>query len=317
MTAPTPITSKSSIFHDHTMGLGTVRRYVLGYASLGLAVAPCFEIGPDGLCTCPAGAACDSPGKHPRTPHGLLDASTDPRQIDYWLRRYQTANWLLTTGAKSGIDALDSDPRHVGDETLKHIERAYGPLPITVTATTGSGGEHRFFRHHRGLRNSAGRLGPGVDVRGEGGYVIVAPSNHVSGGRYRWQPGRAPGEIPLAPWPADLVAALVVPERPQVPTFPKPAGVTCVVPDSLLRWAERGAPLGRQTSCAFWLACRLRQYGASEQDGMRVMETFASNCIPLANLSKITRIWHDSTKYQGFDPARRLDHTPFRAGPRI
>jgi hypothetical protein len=81
---------------------------------------------------------------------------------------------------------LDIDLRDGGPESLATLERTGGPLPETAKARTGGGGMHLFFRYPAGERvgNSAGRLGLGLDVRGEGGYVIVPPSRTQSA--YEW-----------------------------------------------------------------------------------------------------------------------------------
>jgi putative DNA primase/helicase len=83
---------------------------------------------------------------------------------------------------------LDIDPRHGGDASLTSLIEQYGALPETLEARTGGGGHHIIFEYPRGsnIRNSAGRLGDGIDVRAEGGYIVVAPSLHASGRRYEW-----------------------------------------------------------------------------------------------------------------------------------
>ncbi len=283
-----------------------IDNYPLYYATLSMAVVPCYETDPNRRCTCPQGCECSSPGKHPRTPHGLRDASTEVDQINAWGTHWPQANWAIATGATSGVDVLDIDPRHGGRETLAHLEEMYGSFPDTVTAITGSKGKHLFFLHQEGLRNSVGRLGPGLDVRGDGGYVIVAPSNHLSGGQYVWERDRAPSEIPFALWPASFLTLLMKPSIPSPSIAPRPTSSPITLPDSLLHWAARGAPLGQQANSAFWLACRLRQFGASEHAGWAVMESFAAACTPPADLRKVARIWHDSAKYQGYQPYRQL-----------
>src|SRR5688572_32726626 len=92
----------------------------------------------------------------------------------------------LPTGKKSGIVVLDVDVDDGGLESLAKLERAVAPAPKTARARTGGGGIHVFFRNPRGteIRNSAGLLGPGLDVRGEGGYVVVPPSRTQSS--YQW-----------------------------------------------------------------------------------------------------------------------------------
>src|SRR5262249_15529618 len=62
----------------------------------------------------------------------------------------------------------------------------------------GSGGEHILFRHVTGLRNSASKVGPGIDVRGDGGYIIAPPSSHASGRRYTWSVDHHPLDTPIA-----------------------------------------------------------------------------------------------------------------------
>ena len=82
---------------------------------------------------------------------------------------------------------LDVDPRDGGAASLTELEEALGPLPRTTSARTGGGGEHLFFRYPgptQEVRNSASWVGSGIDVRGEGGYVIVPPSHTRI--PYRW-----------------------------------------------------------------------------------------------------------------------------------
>jgi hypothetical protein len=77
-----------------------------------------------------------------------------------------------------------------GDDTLADLEATYGKLPATVEVVTGSGGRHLYFRWPEGLviRNDAGtRLGPGLDVRGEGGQVLAPPTRHPTGTPYAWE----------------------------------------------------------------------------------------------------------------------------------
>ncbi len=91
------------------------------------------------------------------------------------------------------------------------MEREHGALPETVRAETGGGGEHHFFRHPGGeVRNSAGKLGAGVDVRGDGGYIVVPPSPHPSGRRYTWDVEPDDCELPLPP---DWITAATRPAK--------------------------------------------------------------------------------------------------------
>ena len=79
----------------------------------------------------------------------------------------------MPTGAASGFDALDVDPRHGGDAWLAENR---GWLPVTRTHKTRSGGLHFLFAHAPGVRNSVSKIATGVDIRGDGGYVIWWPA---------------------------------------------------------------------------------------------------------------------------------------------
>ena len=188
----------------------------LGYAGRGWTVFPLHSM-LDGGCSCRR-PGCPHPAKHPVTRHGLLEATTDLDVIRRWWGRWPWANIGVATGAASGLVVVDVDPRSGGTESLARLQALMGSLPATLTAATGGGGWHLFFTHPGvEVRNTAGRL-PGVaeplsglDLRGDGGYVVAAPSRHASGGTYRWD-GDPAG--PLAAPPAWLRPA----ERRVFPT---------------------------------------------------------------------------------------------------
>jgi len=180
------------------------------YASrLNWPVIPVYSIIGRG-CSCGV-ADCSSPGKHPRTRHGLHDATKDAAQIGKWWRRGQETNIAIPTGEASGFFALDVDPRHGGHEALQELERRHGALPHTARQITGSGGEHVLFRHVPGVRNSVGKLGPGLDIRAEGGFIVVAPSLHLSGRRYAWSVDHHPIETAVAVAPQWLLGLICEP----------------------------------------------------------------------------------------------------------
>ena len=166
----------------------------------------------NGRCTCNQ-ASCPARGKHPITVHGFKDASVEVRQILAWWRRWPHANLAVVTGLSSGVIVIDVDPRHGGDDMLHDLEQQHGPLPDTVTALTGGGGIHYFFSHPgpgwRIRNDSHGqRLGPGLDIRGDGGYVILPPSQHASGQVYAWDVCAGPQDVPVAALPAWLFERL-------------------------------------------------------------------------------------------------------------
>lgn len=173
----------------------------------------------DGHCTCADGAVCSSPGKHPRTRHGLKEASADRATIERWWKRWPDANVAIVTGAGSGLVVLDVDGYHGGDDTLAELVDEHGPLPSTLQVVTGGDGMHYFFAHPgEEIRNTAGRkLGQGLDVRGDGGYVVAAPSLHASGKRYEW----VDVDVAPAPMPAWMLERLRKP-MPAAPPAPAP-----------------------------------------------------------------------------------------------
>ena len=153
----------------------------------GLSVFPLNGIGDDGFCEC-GNQTCHSPGKHPRLPGGFKIATRDKDQIRWWWTDWPNANIGVATGPASGCFVLDIDAKNGGIESLAQIEAVHGQLPRTLEVLTGSGGgsRHLYFRYPIGLQigNSAGRIAPGIDVRGDGGYVVAPPSRHISGNRY-------------------------------------------------------------------------------------------------------------------------------------
>src|SRR5262249_37650123 len=189
---------------DQTIVAGCLQS-ALVYAAMGWQVFPVYGVS-DGHCAC-GSVDCGSAGKHPLVAHGLHNATTDSATIKSWFERYPNANVAIRTGAESRIVVVDIDPRHRGNETLAELERDHGPVPVTAAVRTGGGGRHLFFRQPGGIVRSRGNaLGPGIDVRGEGGYVVAVPSIHISGDRYEWKVH--PDDPPLAAVPAWMLARL-------------------------------------------------------------------------------------------------------------
>ncbi|MGH2807784.1 MAG: bifunctional DNA primase/polymerase [Actinomycetota bacterium] len=170
----------------------------LAYAKRGCAVFPLHCI-VNGRCTC--GRDCSSPGKHPMVRRGVHEATTDARVIKEWWHRWRRANIGLATGSVSRIVVIDIDlPRAFGS-----LDRIVHKLPRTLTALTGGGGVHlllgtpgdrSFHNHTSSVPGIDGEL-PGIDVRGDGGYIVAPPSTHVSGARYGWlDPGATVADAP-------------------------------------------------------------------------------------------------------------------------
>jgi hypothetical protein len=96
-----------------------------------------------------------------------------------WWQRWPEANVGIGTGREAGIVVLDVDVQHGGGGTLAELVKKNGDLPDAPQVLTGGGGKHVYFAHPGGeVRNSAGKLGLGLDIRADGGYVIMPPSVH-------------------------------------------------------------------------------------------------------------------------------------------
>ncbi|MBB4235062.1 bifunctional DNA primase/polymerase [Rhizobium esperanzae] len=178
------------------------------YVAAGYPVFPC-RAKPEDV-TDPITGEIDT--KHEKTPYtsnGLRGASKFPRIIQRWWNDNPDALVGVPTGAPSGFWVLDLDLKPGvadGHQWLEAMENANGQLPDTRRAKTANGGTHIFFRHVAGVRNRGG-LGSGVDVRGDGGYVIMPGSAMADGRHYKWI-----SESPIADAP-DWLLELVLPRQ--------------------------------------------------------------------------------------------------------
>lgn len=156
----------------------------LWYATkLNWAVVPVNIRMPDGSCSCSLGKRCTSIGKHPTTQHGALDATTDKGQIRDWWRDFPDASVGVACGEINNLIVIDVDPRNEGDIALEVERSKHGSVWLkTLTAETGGGGHHYFYKYtDKPLRKAP----KGIDFKSSG-FVVVAPSMHPSGKRYRW-----------------------------------------------------------------------------------------------------------------------------------
>ena len=156
--------------------------YALAYARLGWPVFPCHSADAAG-CSC-GNSGCASPGKHPLTSSGFHDATTDEATIRAWWTQWPGANIATATG--KGRVVLDFDDMSQVD-TWPHelVALLQANTPIARTGRPGGEARHVFLRCSVEVR-SRGQVWPGVDVRGDGGYVILPPSRHESGNLYEW-----------------------------------------------------------------------------------------------------------------------------------
>ena len=150
------------------MAATTLLDAALRYAELGYLVFP-----------------CKPKQKTPLTPHGFHDATRDEAQIHTWWTRWPDANIAIST---QGLLVIDVDPQ--GRNWPGDPERAATLTTAGAISITPRGGRHYLFAKPIGVtwRCSAGKLAPGVDVRTDGGYILVPPSS-TEDGQYRWVPG--------------------------------------------------------------------------------------------------------------------------------
>ena len=230
-----------------------LREAALSYAAAGYRVLPCHSRATNGWCTC-GKQGCSSVGKHPRTRQGVTDATDDVQTVRRWWKTWPDANVGIAGGGAQRLLILDVDGQQ-GRESLGAAE-----LPHTPTANTPRG-RHYFFRAGPAwgegqLPNSVG-FRPGLDLRGDGGYVVAAPSLHASGLRYWWEPGAtftAPlAETPSWLTPADVEACRAEPQRPL-------AGGLADADDPQV-YAE-----GRRNAGLCSLAGAMRRQGAGEKE---------------------------------------------------
>lgn len=221
-------TAQSADVYTSTQ-LGTL---ALAYAASGVPVVPLFE--PDGQGGCSCGReGCKRPAKHPRTPHGLTEATTDPATVAAWWQRWPHANIGGLTGVVFDVCDVDGPAGIAAVAPL--LGACHGVAPLS---RTGSGGWHLLFAP-TGLGNRVGFL-PEVDWRGIGGYIVLPPSLHATGRRYAFV-RQVDGELPAVP-PALLSAlAPAAPAAARTTAPPPVARRTGYGPAALADEAERVA----------------------------------------------------------------------------
>jgi hypothetical protein len=140
---------------------------------------------------------------------GFKDATVDTDLIARWQRTYPNANIGIATGAASGIIVVDIDPRNGGNISITRLAGSGLILPRVPEVRTGNGGRHLFFAFQHGIKASKDRIGKGIDLKADGGYVVGAPSAIAAsaqgpGGQYRWMREPSSPELPRLPrWAVD------------------------------------------------------------------------------------------------------------------
>lgn len=156
------------------MGLSELGTAAMEYAARGWSVFPLL-----------------TREKEPAITNGLLGATTDPEQIEIWWEAHPFNNVAIALGsAARNIIAIDidydEDKGEDGWETLREWEQEHGKLPETVTDLSGRGGGRLYYKVDRPIHNTTNAK-IGIDIRGEGGYVVAPPSIHPNGRTYCWE----------------------------------------------------------------------------------------------------------------------------------
>ena len=244
------------------------------------------------VCSCKKGADCPAPAKHPLgrlVSRGLLDATTDMALLRRWFSDAPTANLGVRTDS---LIVLDADPRHGGDQTLAALELEQ-PLPPTWRVLTGGGGDHVIFKCPQGvtIKSTEARqrplLGPGIDVRAQGGYIVAPPSRHISGRSYVWSVDHHPADVPMADAPPWLIERLAEHPRTGETTpdeaLPKPA-------ENWLKITREPVTEYRDAACASfagYLVCHLDPVVAFDI----LFWWNERNCRPPLEDAEVHRIW--------------------------
>lgn len=270
-----------------------------------------------GGCSC-GNMLCDSPGKHPRfdlqlLPNGLKNATTEPGIIHVWWSLWLDANIGLTAGIESGFWALDIDPDKGGDLSLEALLAQHGPLPDTPTARTGSGGQHLLFAHPGTPIRNRVRFAPGLDTRGDGGYIVASPSLHASGALYDWQIG--PDDAPLAPAPAWLLQ-LVCPPAQTAPPPTNTNGAHPPLPKRTLIYLVWGAQNGTRNDELYKAAQQFyaASYSQAEAD-QKLRPRAKQDGLDDAEISKTIASAYKSTFVSGPAAAPGTTSTSATTGP--
>lgn len=210
-------------------------------------------------------------GKIPLTEHGLKDATREADVIESWWGeqgKFKDANIAIRTGAESGLVVVDIDKKAGG---LESYEAMKDKFPATPTVRTGGGGLHLYYRHTGGeVKNSASKIAPGIDIRGDNGYVVAPPSTHDNGNEYVWE--TLVSETPLADFP-DILPKEQKFDAKGLFTEGKRNTTTVQLVGHMQRL---GVPLESTTAAVLAL-----DNGLSEEEKLRTIERYKSWSSPL------------------------------------
>ncbi len=256
----------------------------------------------DGKCTCgdPECEEKENQGKHPIVVSWKEERTTNSAKIQAWIDQYGKCNWGGVTGKASGKFVVDIDPRHGGTETFNALEKEYGKIPNTRLHKSGGGGLHIIFEIPRGMmiKNGSNVLGPGVDIKGEDGYIVLPPSRHISGGMYEILNDVPPTDPPG--WLINLIQNGNGTHREKISNSPKKSEKTpkFKLPDKI--------PDGTRNSTLFSYARSLAMKGISKNAAIcEVQDKNRERCaipLPDSEVESIVNSAYDAGKYDVVSP---------------
>lgn len=226
-------------------------------------------------------------GKRPLTAHGVKDATMDPVIVQSWWDKWENANIGIATGQVSGglcvIDMdVDENKGLDGWRTLRDWQDKHGIIAPSWLCKTGRGGYHYYFLSNEPIQNRVAVI-PGVDVRGDGGYVVAPPSVHPNGTAYEWDEKCHPEEVAL-----HLIDDNI--------RFLLNKGTTRT---TLKYLAPTIIPEGERNHTLFRLACSLQAKGLSDQAIFAAVSTENdTKCNPPLPIRDIETIVKSVQKYE-------------------
>jgi len=216
--------------------------------------------------------------KRPLVPwEGFQKRIATEQEVRGWFAKEPQANLGIVTGSISGLFVLDLDDRHGGNDSIDKLLDGTRHLPDSPFAFTGGKSvvpsAHLYFKMEGPTPTMPGLL-PGVDLKGEGGYVVAPPSIHPDGGVYEWVV--SPREVELLPAPGWLVADLIKQRR----SSPAVGGGAPHDPSWVADLLQSGVGEGQRNESATRLAGYFRGRGMDTTTILAVMAPFAARCTP-------------------------------------
>ena len=230
---------------------------------------------------------CDAE-KHPLTAHGFKDATLDFEQIQKWHTQFPEANWAIPTGEITGTFVLDVDAKNEthkedGIATLAMWREEFSDPIETPTQKTGGGGVQYFFKHPAGhaIKNGTNVLGPGIDLRTTGGYVLIPPSKTVDA--YHW-------ELHPQDYEFQEVPGWILSRVNGGPAKAKKAALPKVIQE------------GTRNDKLFRFACSLRSQGMNEDEILASVAVMNQRGDPPLSDDEVNTIVASASKYEGGIP---------------